>query len=238
MALDGVRLVTDPLLRARVAHLRRRGRVDRDALRDVGAVLVSHAHYDHLDLPSLERLGRAIPLVVPRGIGGLLRRRRFEHVDEVDVGDTISVGSVTVTATHAEHEGERGPLGVRGPALGFVVEGSRRVYFAGDTDLFDGMSELGALDVAFLPIWGWGPTLGRGKHMDPERAARALTLVRPRIAVPIHWGTYHPIHHGVLKLPAFLNDPPGRFVEAAAALAPGVEVAVLQPGESLELARP
>jgi L-ascorbate metabolism protein UlaG (beta-lactamase superfamily) len=97
------------------------------------------------------------------------------------------------------------------------------------------MSELGALGRGISSDLGWGPNLGRGKQMDPERAARAITLVRPRIAVPIHWGTYRPIHHGVLRLPAFLNDPAGGFVEAAAALAPGVEVAVLQPGESLEL---
>jgi L-ascorbate metabolism protein UlaG (beta-lactamase superfamily) len=233
VSLDGVRLLTDPLLRARVAHLRRRGSVDRRALHDVDAVLVSHAHYDHLDLPSLESLGRSTPLVVPRGIGGLLRRRRFEHVVEVGVGDTLSIGKVTVAATHAEHEGERGPLGVRGPALGFVVEGTQRLYFAGDTDVFDGMSDLGVVDLAFLPIWGWGPTLGRGKHMGPESAAQALALVRPRIAVPIHWGTYHPLHHGIRSVPAFLSDPPELFVRAAAALAPEVEVRVLQPGQSL-----
>jgi L-ascorbate metabolism protein UlaG (beta-lactamase superfamily) len=235
MALDGVRLLTDPVLRARVAHLRRRGRVDPDALRDVGAVLVSHAHYDHLDLPSLERLGRTIALVVPRGLGTLLLRRGFVHVQEVDVGEAISVGPVAVTATYAEHEGGRGLFAARSPALGFVVEGSKRLYFAGDTDVFEGMNELGALDLALLPIWGWGPTLGRGRHMDPERAAQAVALLEPRIAVPIHWGTYHPFHHGVRRLPAFLTDPPGMFVEAAARLAPNVDVRVLEPGQSLEV---
>jgi L-ascorbate metabolism protein UlaG (beta-lactamase superfamily) len=240
IALDGTRLLTDPLLRARVTHLRRRAPVSQDALRGVDAVLISHAHYDHLDLPSLERLGRSVPVILPRGCGPLLRRRRFAHVVEVVPGETLTVGQVSVRVTVAEHDGGRGPLGVAGPALGFVVEGSSRVYFAGDTDLFPEMSELAELrlDLALIPIWGWGPSLGRGKHMDPERAAEALALLRPRLAVPIHWGTYHPLHLGLRQVPAYLTQPPERFVRAAAARAPDVEVRVLRPGDSLSLAPP
>jgi len=116
------------------------------------------------------------------------------------------------------------------------VEGSQRVYFAGDTDLFPGMAEIGQdLDVALVPIWGWGPSLGRGKHMDPERAAESLTLLRPRVAVPIHWGTYHPIHLGLREAPRYLTEPAERFVRAAAEAAPDVEVRVLRPGETLSL---
>jgi L-ascorbate metabolism protein UlaG (beta-lactamase superfamily) len=235
IALDGVRLLTDPLLRSRAGHLRRRGRVDAGALRGIDAILVSHAHYDHLDIPSLERLGRITPIVVPRGLGALVRRRSFAHVVELEAGETIAVGTLSVTATVAEHDGSRGPFAA-GPALGYLVEGTRRVYFAGDTDLFPGMAEIGPeLDVALVPIWGWGPSLGRGKHMDPERAAESLTLLRPRIAVPIHWGTYHPIHLGLRDAPAFLRDPAERFVRAAAAAAPDVEIRVLRPGETLLL---
>jgi L-ascorbate metabolism protein UlaG (beta-lactamase superfamily) len=234
--LDGVRLLTDPLLRSRVAHLRRAVPPPIDATRNVDAVLVSHAHYDHLDLPSLSRLGGSVPVVVPRGLGALLRRRRFERVIEVDEGEQVSFGPVTVRAVHADHEGDRGPFGTRAQALGYAVLGSRRVYFAGDTDLFDGMQGLiDELDVALIPIWGWGPSLGRGRHLDPEQAAEALRRLRPRTAVPIHWGTYHPVHHGLRRAPAFLSYPVGAFVAAARVRAPGVDVRVLAPGETLRI---
>jgi L-ascorbate metabolism protein UlaG (beta-lactamase superfamily) len=236
VAMDGVRLLTDPLLRRVVTHLRRRRPVDKDVLREIDAMLVSHAHYDHLDLPSLQRVGRSTQVVVPRGAGVLLRRRRFSQITEIDVGERVSVGDVTIEATHADHDSTRGLVGPRSQAIGYVLAGSHRIYFAGDTGLFDEMAALaGDLDVALVPIWGWGPGLGRGKHMDPDGAAEALALLRPRIAVPIHWGTYHPLHMGLRRIPSYLRDPATRFVDAAAEQAPDVEVRVLAPGESLDL---
>jgi L-ascorbate metabolism protein UlaG (beta-lactamase superfamily) len=234
--IDGARVLTDPLLRRRVVHLRRGVGLDLPSVRGVDAVVLSHAHYDHLDLPSLGRLGHATQLIVPRGIGGLLRRRGFERVEEMDVGERIIVGPLTITATLAEHDGRRPLVRDRGPALGFVIEGSQQVYFAGDTDLFDEMESLaGGLDLALVPVWGWGRKLGRGQHLDPERAAAALTLLRPRIAVPIHWGTYLPYHRRVAAAAAFFRDPPRIFERAAATLAPEVDVRVLAPGESLRI---
>jgi len=173
---------------------------------------------------SLEKLGGSTLAVVPRGLGGLIRRRGFERVVEVEVGERLTVGEVTVEATHVEHRGDR-PFGARARALGYLITGSHRLYFPGDTELFDGMSSLaGELDVAFIPIWGWGPTLGRGGHLDPEQTAEALALLRPRIAVPIHWGTYHPLHLGIREAPAFMRDPPAQFVRAAVLSAPEVKV--------------
>lgn len=229
--LDGVRLLTDPVLRARLAHLRRVAPVDRSALRAADAILVSHVHYDHLDLPSLEQLGRSVPIVVPRGAGALLRRRRFERVLEVEVGDEVAIGEVTVIATHAEHRADRGPFGTKAASLGFVVSGSVRAYFAGDTDLFESMSSLGALDGALIPIWGWGPDAGAG-HLDPRKAALALTRLRPAVAIPVHWGTYRPVHH---LSPAWLTEPPEQFRREAAALAPEVELRILPPGGTTDL---
>ena len=228
--LDGVRLLTDPLLRTRVTFLRRASTIDVDQLRDLDAVLISHAHHDHLDLPSLERLGSSVPVVVPRGLGRLLAGRN--SVTEVVEDGEISFGPVTVRATHAEHEGRRHPGRITADPLGFAISGSRRIYFAGDTDLFPGMEGLVPdLDLALIPIWGWGATLGGGGHLDPRRAAEALRLLRPRIAVPIHWGTYRPLHRG--SRAAFLEDPAEAFVREAATAAPEVEVRVLRPGEQL-----
>jgi len=227
---DGVRVLTDPVLRRRLAHLRRPSAVDPAAVADTDVILISHVHHDHLDMPSLAQVGRATPIVVPRGGAGGLRRRGFGHVVEATPGDVIEIAGMRAVATPAEHDARRLPGGRRVPALGYVVEGRSRIYFAGDTDIFPGMAAVGGdLDLALLPIAGWGPRLPPG-HLDPERAVQALQLLRPRAAVPIHWGTYRPLH---LRPPA--TDPAAEFARIAAAQAPDVRVHVLAVGASLDL---
>ena len=231
--MDGVRVITDPLLRSRIVHLRRHKRSNRpvDDLK-VDAVLVSHLHFDHLDLPSLQRLGHSTRLIVPRGAAKLLPK--FENVEELSAGDTTTVGSVTVKATQAQHAGTRHPFGPAADTLGFTIEGRHTIYFSGDTDLFPEMAELaGTLDVALLPVWGWGPNLGKG-HMDPYRAAEALKLLQPGLAIPIHWGTLHPWGIGWLML-RILTNPPQMFVQYAKYLAPGVKTCVVAPGETISV---
>jgi L-ascorbate metabolism protein UlaG (beta-lactamase superfamily) len=217
-------------------HLRRRTAVDPSQLTGIDTVLVSHAHYDHLDLRSLWRVGRDVPIIVPRGVGNLLRRTGFRRVRELAVDDEVAVGALTIRAVPAVHGGKRLPFVLHAEAIGYVVTGSSSIYFAGDTDLFDGMAGLApGLDVALVPVWGWGATLGRGKHLDPERAAEAVRLLQPRLALPIHWGTFHPVHHGVRRAPAFVTEPGTAFAREVARVAPGVEVRVLTPGASLPL---
>ena len=224
LELDGVRLLTDPVLRKRILHLRRRVPLPDEPLTELTAVLISHVHYDHLDLPSLRSLGPGVPVVVPRGS----RRpvRRLADVRELGVGEEIRFGEVSVRATRAEHRSAR--VLHRSPtSVGYMISGSRRIYFAGDTDLFPEMSDIAeSLDLALVPVAGWGAKVGPG-HLDPERAARAVQLLRPRTAVPIHWGTLSPAHRETS------DEPPRTFRELAAHVAPDVEVRILAPGEML-----
>ena len=231
--MDGVRILTDPVLRSRVGHLRHRhSPVEPTALHTIDAVLISHLHFDHLDLPSLRLLGWSTRLIVPRGAAKLLRE--FEQVEELGVGDTTSVGRVTITATYADHANERHPFGPTADCLGFIFQGHYSIYFAGDTALFPEMAHLtDTLDVALLPVWGWGPTLGAG-HMNPQQAAEALPLLQPRLAVPIHWGTLYPLGMGWYN-PRFLSEPPHQFVQHAADLAPQVKTQIVMPGDTISL---
>jgi len=232
--LDGVRVLTDPVTRSRVGPLRRVEPVPhREALRGVDVVLISHLHWDHLDVPSLRDLGRDVRIHVPAGAGAWMRGAGFTDVHEQALGDVVEIGGVRITAVHALHSGYRPPLGPTAPAMGFVVAGSRTVYFAGDTDLFEGMADLpGPIDVALIPVWGWGPTLGRGLHLDPLRAAEALRLIRPRAAIPVHWGTYWPHAMGRIH-PERLVEPPAAFVEYAAELAPDVRTLPTAVGDDV-----
>ena len=235
LELDGVRVLTDPLLVDRLGPLHRHAGEIESLLEeaDVDVVLISHAHHDHLHLPSLRRLGGRPRIVVPSGLGHLLTPRGHDVV-EVTAGEQLRIGSLTIEAIPALHHGGRRPLGPRGAALGFTVRGSSRVYFAGDTDLFPEMHALaGTVDVALLPVWGWGPSIGPG-HLDPRRAAAAVLRIQPRSAIPIHWGTFYPFALARFW-PRPLGHPPQAFAKEVARVAPGTEVRVLAPGETTNL---
>jgi L-ascorbate metabolism protein UlaG (beta-lactamase superfamily) len=235
--IDGIRLLTDPVTRARVGPLRRVEPVPaRRHLAGADVVLISHLHWDHLDVPSLRDLGSRVPIVVPGGSGAWMRSVGFRHVRELSAGESMDVGGVHVEAVEALHSGFRPPLGPTAPAIGYVLRGSRSVYFAGDTDLFPGMADLGPIDLALIPVWGWGPTLGRGLHLDPLRAAEAVRIIRPWAAVPIHWGTYWPHAMGRV-FPERLVEPPAAFVEYAAELAPDVRVLPTAVGDAVSVGR-
>ena len=103
------------------------------------------------------------------------------------------------------------------------------MYFAGDTDIFPEMADLHPnLDVALIPVWGWGPNLGPG-HLTPREAARAVKLLRPRYAVPVHWGTLFPVGLRMF-MPGTLTQPPLAFERAIRGLGLDVEVLLTRPG--------
>jgi L-ascorbate metabolism protein UlaG (beta-lactamase superfamily) len=249
----GVRLLTDPVLTARLAHLtRRRGPLPGPEVLRADAVLVSHLHADHLHLPSLRRLPAGTRVLVPRGAAPLLRRLPLDVV-EVEVGDEVvvtgrgeggggagesarAIGAVTVRAVPAVHDPRRGPGSrLRARPLGFLVRGTGRVYVAGDTALWPGMATL-APDLALLPVGGWGPTLGVG-HLGPAEAVDALRLLaagrggRAPVVVPVHWGTLWPL--GLRAVRDHLFTAPGpRFAELTRDALPAADVRLLLPGQS------
>jgi L-ascorbate metabolism protein UlaG (beta-lactamase superfamily) len=233
--IGGVRLLTDPVLRPRILHLRRH--VPLPPLPEhLDAILISHLHYDHLDVKTLRALDPSAPVVVPRGAGKTRAVRALgRDVHELDEDGVISFGGAEVRAVPAVHDGRRLPLTPDQAAAGFVIAGERRVYYAGDTELFDDMRTIGGddLDVALLPVWGWGPSLGPG-HMDPDQAAQAAAMLRPAVAVPVHWGTLLPLGYRK-RLDGLLRSPGTSFAEHVAERAPDVRTAVLAPGESLAL---
>jgi L-ascorbate metabolism protein UlaG (beta-lactamase superfamily) len=231
---EGARLITDPVLRDRVGPLVRiAGAPDKRALGDIDAVLLSHLHADHADPPSLRSLGRGVKVVAPRLATPWLRRVGYEDVTELGAGEETEIAKVHVRATPASHDGRRQPLGPRAEAIGYTIGRSASVYYAGDTDLFPEMAGLcGSVSVALVPVWGWGPSLGPG-HLDPERAARAVALISPRVAIPVHWGTL--ALGWPAKRPADPQWPAREFARLTARSAPHVEVRLLAPGEATEL---
>jgi L-ascorbate metabolism protein UlaG (beta-lactamase superfamily) len=236
---SGTRILTDPVLVDRLAHLRRRrGPTPTSAACRADAVVVSHLHADHLHLPSLRKLPRSTPILAPFGARALLERSRGDFGDrciEMRPGDAVEIGSLRVEAVPAAHDGRRHPWSRhRGEALGFVLTGERTTYFAGDTDLHRAMSDLAPVDLALLPVGGWGPTLGPG-HLDPERATEAARRCRADVVVPIHWGTLWPIGLDRVRPDRFF-DPGPAFARAMEADRSASSVQVLDPGEGVELA--
>ncbi|HJS95156.1 MAG TPA: MBL fold metallo-hydrolase [Solirubrobacteraceae bacterium] len=231
--IDGLRVVTDPVLRRRVGPL---VRIGPHVLLDgpIDCVLLSHLHADHTDLPSLRLLERSGPVLAPHPTQAWLGARGVHGVRELRPGAEVEIGRVRIAATVAKHDPRRRPFGPRARPLGYLIRGSRSsVYFAGDTDLFLDMAQLrGSVDVALMPVWGWGPSVGPG-HLDPQGAAAAVALIAPAVAIPIHWGTF------VLPRPVRRLADPGRPAREFHALtglyAPATEVRVLNPGERTAL---
>lgn len=225
--LDGVRILTDPVLTARLGPLLRHGPTPVPAeLGAIDAVLISHAHPDHFHRPSIEAIGREPLVLVPRG----MRRaaiRLAHRTRELAVNQGIDVGAVRITAVPARHG--RWPPHRDARPIGFLIEGSSGIYFAGDTALFAEMANLaGNVDVALLPVGRWGPPFGPNR-LSPVTAVDAALLVKAGVAIPIHWGTLYAPGFGAGRWGS--TGAGAAFADEASRRAPGLEVVVLQPGE-------
>ncbi len=238
LEVDGFRIITDPILTSRVAHLRRR--VAAPTIEPVDAVLISHLHMDHLHLRSLRTVTDGVRVIAPAGSAKLFRSLGVSQLDEVVAGDVVTLRQASKTApaiearvVPADHSNVRGPHSrIVAEPVGYIIHtGNRSVYVAGDTDLFDEMHDFPEIDVALLPIWGWGPTLG-DRHLDPGRAATATHWIDPRHVVPIHWGTYTPItpRRGT---PTWIDNPIAAYTAALAELDLADRLVALRPGGTM-----
>lgn len=236
---SGTTFLTDPLLSDRLVHLRRMAGPTPRLPGAPDAVLLSHLHADHFHLPSLRAVPGTPLLIVPRGAAGFVAQAMgpawADRCVELAPGEETAVGAVKIRAVPAAHPGGRGPWSrSQAVALGFVVEGVSRSWYAGDTGLFDEMSELAPLDLALIPVGGWGPTLGSHGHLDAAAGAEALRRVKSSWAVPVHYGTFWPI--GLTRVrPHMFSEPGEEFARRAARTAPDTQVRVLDHGETLTI---
>ncbi|MDE0776976.1 MAG: MBL fold metallo-hydrolase [Nocardioides sp.] len=214
--LGDVTVATDPLLTDRLYHLRRHAPAPPSHAARADVVLVSHLHHDHLHVPSLDSFGGAVPVVVPRGAPDVVRSLRGRVLVEVEPGDRVAVAGLDLEVLPAHHSGRRSTFERGGsvPAIGFrFTDGRTSCWYPGDTgltgmtDIFDALEPV---DLAAVPIGGWGPSLG-DEHLDPEEAVEALARVGATWALAVHYGTFWPLwlkrlrpgnHHRLFVTPA------------------------------------
>jgi L-ascorbate metabolism protein UlaG (beta-lactamase superfamily) len=243
LELDGVRILTDPNFEPKLGRLLPRVSAPGIALADLPklhALLLTHAHADHLSFDSLERLPRDIPLIAPPAVARWLRRLGFESALPLAPGESMRLDSVTLHAAAATHKGNRyGFDRWRSAANMYLLDGSTTTFFAGDTALVDDTHHLvertlwergRELDLALLPIgyspW-WKPGFRRG-HLTHEDALDLFERLRASVFVPYHWGTFR-------HVTATAHDAIDRLKARLASHHLSEAVKILEPGETLDL---
>jgi L-ascorbate metabolism protein UlaG (beta-lactamase superfamily) len=234
--IDGTRLVSDPLLRPHAGILRRRTAPPAPASwAGASAVLLSHLHLDHAHVGSLRMLPGAPVVTADANARWVRRKGLLAQVPEDGGWIRVGDGSVEVRLAPAVHHSRPMPHRPNAASGHLVRSSSGVVWIAGDTGLFPALADLPRLagapiDVAVVPVGGWGPRLSAG-HLGPEEAAEACRVVGARRAVPYHWGTLH--------LPGGQHRPRGWMDAAGPAFARSLEPpcrpVVLDVGESVTI---
>jgi N-acyl-phosphatidylethanolamine-hydrolysing phospholipase D len=201
----GLSVLIDPIFSAHCAPLPIPGLrrlvdppCDITGLPAIDAVLLTHSHYDHLDLPTLRAIGSETLLIVPDGHAAWLKRAGFSNTREIRwFGVTVIADGVSVTATPAQHFSARTPWDRnRGHWCGWLLDDGRtRIWHAGDSGYCPGFREigqrLGPIDFGMIPIGAYQPShIMEAMHLDPQSAVRAFLDARCRRAVGMHWGTF------------------------------------------------
>jgi L-ascorbate metabolism protein UlaG (beta-lactamase superfamily) len=199
-------------------------------LPNIDVVLVTHAHFDHLDRRTLRGVAADQPIVVPFEVGNLVHDLGFRSVHELHYWETYEHGPLKITLTPCHHWGARVLHDTHRGFGGFVIEvGGRAIFHCGDTAYFDGFKEIGrrhAIDVALLPIGAYDPPSGREVHMNPEEALRAFVDLGAQRMVPMHYGTfrlsYEPLH-----------EPPERLLACAREHGMADRISVMTEGQPM-----
>jgi L-ascorbate metabolism protein UlaG (beta-lactamase superfamily) len=226
----GVNLLIDPNWARwlKVIKRMREPGLELHALPDIDAVLITHAHFDHLDKRTLRKVAAEQPIVVPRNVGRLVHGLGFDRVHELEVWESMQLGPVKVTMTPAHHWGARMLADVHRGFGGFLIEvEGRSILHCGDSAYFPGFAEIGKrlpVEIALLPIGAYDPPSGREVHMTPEDALRAFVELGARTFVPMHYGTFRLSYE-----PAW--EPPSRLIECAGAEGLLERVCFLREGE-------
>lgn len=172
-------------------------------------VLVTHAHFDHLHLASLVKVACGQPIIVPKGVGSLVKNRGFGEVVELAYWDQIACGPLTITFTPSKHWGARMVHDTHRGFGGFLIQNSagRTVFHCGDSAYFDGFTRIGetaGIDLAMMPIGAYDSMSGREVHMNPEEALTAFADLGAKHMVPMHYGTFplggEPMHEPLERL--------------------------------------
>jgi len=194
----------------------------------IDLVLVSHAHFDHLDKRSLRAVASDQPIVVPEHVGNLVQGLGFNRVHELRRWESMEVGSLKITLTPAQHWGARVLHDKHRGFGGFLVEyAGRTIYHCGDSAWFEGFEEIGRkgkIDIALLPIGAYDAPTGRDVHMNPEEALRAFTALNAGLMIPMHYGTFR------LGFEP-LEEPPDRLLGHARSLGIDEKIRILREGE-------
>lgn len=213
--LAGKSLLIDPVLSARVGPRQRNvpPGLSWSALPKVDIVLVTHNHRDHMDAPTLRRLGPDPVYVVPRGLGTWFKRRGLTRTHEMDWWQESEIEGLSVTFVPSEHWSRRGLTDTNQSWWGGYVigAGGLSVYHSGDTAWFDGFSQIKArsapIDVAMLPIGAYAPRwFMKHQHMNPEEAVRAFSALGAKRFVAMHWGTFKLTDEPLQEPPRLLMD--------------------------------
>ena len=233
---DGNTILTDPWFPQEPSHRRNEPLgITVDALPRLSGVFVSHPHFDHYDMKAFKNYtDKNVPFVVKRGISRAFKKAGFKNVTELDAWEETTLGSVKVTATPAKH---------LSPEITCIFSGSGfSVYFGGDTLFIPELAEISNrfqfINLALLPINGLviRPLGNRKVVMNAEDAAKLCAILRPRVAVPIHYE----YSAGPIRDRIFLrySGSTEQFQRDVGKVAPDTAVRILAPGESLQLKSP